>query len=264
MSIEPNIETTPGLVIRAVLSIKDKGQSFHIRIEPQGDSVSVASLCRRACLYAWSLPQFEAGDWAAAFLAAAKPQRAEDSLSDGAHFALCSHWWDQGQLDFRYEVTAAEGELVIKAWRRDTSAPAYRLSLAFVGTLEEFTAFAGLEPPAPVQRRYLALFQGPETELFILAFDGTAEEADELDNRLERARHLKLLVTGLVISALGPIFDLGAESIHLALDQLFNRFPPRRPFPDHASEAPTGPPPLSTPPPSLLTPPAGSAKDGAS
>ncbi|MEL3891698.1 hypothetical protein V6B08_15570 [Ferrovibrio sp. MS7] len=262
MSIGSNVEP-PAQVIKAILSVKNRGQSFHIRIEPEGDPRNFALICYRARLYAWSLPQFEAGDWAAAFLAAAKPQRADDDVKGGANFALCSHWWDQGQLDFRYEVSALEAELVIKVWRRDLSAPAYRLSLAFAGTLEEFAAFTGLEPPTPVQRRYLALFQGPETELFILAFDGTAEEADELDNRLERARRLNLLVTGLVISALGPFFDLGAESIHLTLDQLFNRFPPRRPFPDHAPEVPTGPPSLSTLPPSPLTPPAGSAKDGA-
>lgn len=263
MSIESSIGTTPAPAVRAVLSVKTKGQSFHIRIEPQGDPASIALLCCRASLYAWSLPEFEAGDWAAAFLAAAKPQRADDDITSGVRFTLCSHWWDQGQLDFRYEVSAADGELVIKVWRRDLSALAYRLSPAFAGTLEEFTAFAGLEPPAPVRRRYLALFQGRETELFILAFDGTTEEADELHNRLKRARRLNLLVTGLVISALGPIFDLNAESIHLALDQLFNCFPPRIPLPDQESEAPTGPPHQSTRSPRPLTPPSGSAKDGA-
>ncbi|WP_428245489.1 hypothetical protein [Ferrovibrio sp.] len=76
-------------------------------------------------------------------------------------------------------------------------------------------------------KRYLALFQGPDTDLFVLAFDGTQDQADELEARLERARQLKLLRTGLVICPLGPICELGAESIHLVLDQVFQDFPPR-------------------------------------
>ncbi|WP_374631182.1 hypothetical protein [Ferrovibrio sp.] len=248
-------------VFRAVLSVKDKRQSFHIRIEPQGDLGTVALLCRRACLYAWPLPQFEAGDWAAAFLAAAKPQLTADDIKDGAQFALCGQWWDQGQLDYRYEVAAVDGDLIIKAWRRDSSALAYRLTPAFIGTVDAFDEFCSLGPQASAQRRYLALFQGPETELFILAFDGTAEDAQELDNRLERARQLRLLVTGLVISALGPICDLGAEGVHMFLDQLFNGFPPRQARSDDAPDRPTGPPP-ERPPPGPPRPPVSNTEDG--
>lgn len=259
MSISSKIEPTRGPTMRAILTVKDKGQSFHIRIKPLGDPVNVALFCRHASLYAWPLPKFEVGDWAAAFLAAAKPHRARVDIKDGVHLTLCSHWWDQGQLDYRYEVTTVEGELIVKVWRRDTSAHAYRLAPAFVGTLEELSVFAELEPTVALQRRYLALFQGPETELFVLAFDGSAEEANELDNRLECARQLKLLISGLVIPAVGPICDLGTESIHLALDQLFNRFPPRMSPPDQASERPTGPPP---PPPGQLPLSNGKTQDG--
>ncbi|MEL3891658.1 hypothetical protein V6B08_15370 [Ferrovibrio sp. MS7] len=93
-------------------------------------------------------------------------------------------------------------------------------------------------PPAPsALGRYIALFQGKQTELFVLAFDGTRAEADELGDRLDRACKLGLLLTGLVIAPNSPILELGAENIHLALDQLFNDFPPR--------EAP----PETTPPP---------------
>jgi hypothetical protein len=84
-------------------------------------------------------------------------------------------------------------------------------------------------------KRYLALFQGPDTDLFVLAFDGTPDEADELQARLDRASQLKLLRTGLVVCPLGPICELGAESIHLLLDQLFQDFPLR--------EAASSPPP---------------------
>lgn len=237
--------TTPAApAVRATLSVKTQGHAFHILIEPQGDPASIAPLCRQACLYAWPLPRFEAGDWAAAFLAAAKPHRLDDHLAGGTGIALCGHWWDQGELDFRYEVTAIEGELVIKTWRRDVTSAAYRLAFAWAGSLEGFFAFAGLEPPAPVPRRYLALFQGPDTELCILAFDGTQADADELEDRLGRAHKLGLLVTGLVVLPQGPIFELGAESIHLALDQLFNEFPPR----GTASPAGSSGPPANLPP----------------
>jgi len=278
MSTNLNDPAKPASPIRAALTVKDKSSSFHIRIEPQGDPASIALLCWRACRFAWPLPGFEAGDWAAGFLAAAKPRRVNDSVKGGTILALSGHWRDQGELDYRYEVTASEGQLAIKAWRRDRLASSYRLSFAFAGTLEELFAFARLEPPAAVPRRYLALFQGPETELFVLAFDGTEEEADELEARLDRARALRLLVTGLVVTALGPFFEIGAESIHLMLDGLFNSFPPREapkpsvpegtPPPDTtsgptASGTADGP---DTPPPDTAgrpTPPTGDTQDGA-
>ena len=89
------------------------------------------------------------------------------------------------------------------------------------------TAHVSHEPISPAPGRYIALFQGKQTELFVLAFDGTRAEADELGDRLERACKLGLLLTGLVIAPNSPILELGAENIHLALDQLFNDFPPR-------------------------------------
>ncbi len=97
-----------------------------------------------------------------------------------------------------------------------------------------------------VLKRYLALFQGPDTDLFVLAFDGTQDEADELQARLDRARQLKLLRTGLVVCPLGPICELGAESIHLVLDQVFHGVPanttaPEGPRPPTCPHKPAGP-----------------------
>lgn len=261
---------------RAILTVKDDQAAFHIRIEPQGDPASIAPLCQKAYLHAWPLPRFEVGDWAAAFLAAAKPRRVNDSVKGGSIMALCGHWRDQGELDYRYEVTALEGQLAIKVWRRDRQTPSYRLTYAFAGSLEEFFAFAGQEPLPPVPSRYLALFQGPETELFVLPFDGTEEEADELETRLNRARALRLLVTGLVVAPLGPFFEIGAENIHLMLDQLFNSFPPRnvseREAPKHEGgdaqedpkpSGPDGTPPTDTTSRPTPTPPAGDTQGGA-
>lgn len=101
------------------------------------------------------------------------------------------------------------------------------------------TAQVSHQPACPTPGRYIALFQGKQTELFVLAFDGTRAEADELGDRLDRACKLGLLVTGLVIAPYGPILELGAENIHLALDQLFNDFPPREASSDPPPTSPT-------------------------
>jgi hypothetical protein len=84
---------------RAVITFIDERDTFHIYKHHDGYPLSehgVIAAIRRAMPLAWTLPRFEASEFACAFIAANKTR--------GGGLYLTGNWNQHGDLDYRYEV----------------------------------------------------------------------------------------------------------------------------------------------------------------
>jgi hypothetical protein len=90
---------------RAVITFIDERDTFHVYKHHDGypthgfkwlSEHGVIAAIRRAMPLAWTLPRFEASEFACAFIAANKTR--------GGGLYLTGHWNQHGDLDYRYEV----------------------------------------------------------------------------------------------------------------------------------------------------------------
>jgi len=137
---------------RAVVTVIDPAQIFHVYTHHDGYPAYTARRIRAALDYAWELPRFEADEWAAAFVAAAKPVKEQHGgvTFQGGSIRLTTDWRAHGDLDYRYEVTAKDGALWVAALKRD---PGELYTMVFEGELDALCNFAGVEKlPAAASR----------------------------------------------------------------------------------------------------------------
>jgi hypothetical protein len=95
---------------RAVITIKDKHDTFHIYQHWDGYPRCVADHIAAALDYSWSLPRFDAADFAAAIVAANKKGAGNIYFSKGP-----DHHAD---LDYRYEVHCISGAICVDVFSR--------------------------------------------------------------------------------------------------------------------------------------------------
>lgn len=204
----------------AVFTIRQDDQSHHAILYPIGEPGFVAALAISALDFAWPLPRFEAADWMAALLAAAKPKRLCGAIAENATIEPCRDWRDGPPPNYRYELTCSLGRLHIRAFRRDMKAAGLRFEPIYSGDLKGFGVFVGIPKPLSLGERYLAVFQAPETGLFTLTFQGTPDEAQELADRIRSLIDNRFLKDGEVIRVSGAVHAMTVENIHLAIDQI--------------------------------------------
>jgi hypothetical protein len=85
---------------RAVVTIKDSRNTFHIYTHSDGYPEYQVKRINDAMQFAWALPRFEAMDFSAAFVAGSKEQ-------GGGGIYLTDSYENHGDLEYRYEITAA-------------------------------------------------------------------------------------------------------------------------------------------------------------
>jgi len=91
---------------RCVVTFKDETQSFSVYKHYEGYPNNIKFLVADAEKFAWELPRFKAGDFAAAFIKVAKAGRNDVSLTASAE----AH----GDLSYSYVVTLTDGELYVE------------------------------------------------------------------------------------------------------------------------------------------------------
>lgn len=97
---------------RAVITFIDGHNSWHIYQQWDGDPDTVLANIERAKALAWSLPRFEADEFAAAYVAATKHGE--------GNIRLTHHYNDHGDLAYRFEVRAGtNGILDVRAFGVD-------------------------------------------------------------------------------------------------------------------------------------------------
>jgi hypothetical protein len=91
---------------RAVITFIDERDTFHVYKHHDGYPLSehgVIAAIQKAMPLAWTLPRFEASEFACAFIAANKTR--------GGGLYLTGHWNQHGDLDYRYEVRRDSADL---------------------------------------------------------------------------------------------------------------------------------------------------------
>lgn len=95
---------------RATIAVHDERATYtvyrHCDGDPDGKHGVVADL-DRALRFAWPPPRFEAGDFAAAIIAAWKDDGGGGIYCTGSHD-------DHGDTDYRYDVRLQDGRLVVR------------------------------------------------------------------------------------------------------------------------------------------------------
>ena len=135
---------------RGVVTIADTNDIHHVYLGWNAAPRYVARAVVRTLDYVW-LPRFEASEWVAAFIAAAKPLShfiSSDRPSPFGVVRLTQDWRSHDDLSFRYLVTSKKRALWIVALSRD-DADSEVYSLQFEGNLDEFCAYAGIDPEEP-------------------------------------------------------------------------------------------------------------------
>jgi hypothetical protein len=95
---------------RAVVTVTGDGETFHIYKHWDGYPSNIADCLDATVATAWTLPRFEASDFAAAFIAANKTSGGDVYISRGPRH--------HGDLDYRYEVTCKGGAIRVNVYRR--------------------------------------------------------------------------------------------------------------------------------------------------
>lgn len=94
---------------RSCITFKDEHDEFsvyrHCDGYPDGEHGVLAAI-KKAAPYAWELPRFEAGDYAAAFIRATKERGGNVYVTGGRD----SH----GDLAYAYTVTCKNGQISVK------------------------------------------------------------------------------------------------------------------------------------------------------
>lgn len=135
---------------RAVITVADRKGVYHVLLDGSGSPLNVAALVVQTLSYVW-LSRFEADEWAAAFIAAAKapsPEVTSESASSRGLVRLTPDWRTHDDLGFRYLISSKRRALWIVALVRKTDGGTQAFESLFDGTLDGFCAFAGIEPGA--------------------------------------------------------------------------------------------------------------------
>ncbi len=143
---------------RAVYTFKDRDGAHHVYKHHDGYPSGAAQWIMDALPFAWELPRFEADEFACAFIAAARVSAMEssrklkfDRACTGGGTRLTKGPKSHGDLEYRYVITCANGELQIQAFSvgtaRDANGkPNYGApqvdSVIFSGSFENFMLFA--------------------------------------------------------------------------------------------------------------------------
>jgi hypothetical protein len=115
---------------RAVFSFHEEGikRKFHVYKHNDGYPSGASEAFLNALTYAWTLPRFEADEFAAAFIAGNKSEGGVIRISHGPQH--------HGDLAYHYELwQAADKTLMLNVWKMDD-----KKSKFFFGTLENFIA----------------------------------------------------------------------------------------------------------------------------
>lgn len=122
---------------RAVYTFQDTMSEYHVYKHHDGYPSGAAEFIQNALAHAWELPRFEADEFGAAFISANK---------DSAGGVRLTHGYDKhGDLEYRYEISAPAGALVVTAFSAtDGPGPDYKISWRkiFKGSLQKFIEFA--------------------------------------------------------------------------------------------------------------------------
>jgi len=119
---------------RAVYTFKDQDDTFHIYKHHDGYPTGAAEWIANAIPKAWALPRFEAAEFAAAFVAGNKER--------GGGVYLTTDWQVHGDLDYRYEITTAGGDLQVTAFKKVWGETSDTYTGIFLGTLADFQSRA--------------------------------------------------------------------------------------------------------------------------
>ena len=91
---------------RAVVTIKDENDTFHIYTHSDGYPEYQVKRIADAVPFAWPFPRFQAMDFAAAFVRGSKEK-------GGGNIYFTTDWKAHGDLEYRYEITATAKALQI-------------------------------------------------------------------------------------------------------------------------------------------------------
>lgn len=123
---------------RALYTFKDGSDSVNVYKHWDGYPTGAIQHIKAAIPFAWALPRFEANEFAAAFCAGNKPATGPYSGGDvrimpsGTPDKVASKFC--ADIEYRYEITANDDELVIRAFEFNGSKGAQ----IFAGTLHAF------------------------------------------------------------------------------------------------------------------------------
>lgn len=92
---------------RAIITFKDADQTIHVYKHWDGNPENILELIDKSKALAWTLPRFEADEFAAAFVATAKTGSGDVRLLSGKAYP------DMGQ-EYHYVVTLKIGRLDVK------------------------------------------------------------------------------------------------------------------------------------------------------
>ena len=113
---------------RAMYTFKDQYDTVHVYKHQDGYPEGGLSWIANARNYAWTLPRFEADEFAAAFVAANKPKYNADAeypdLATGGGVRLCGFnikepWQMASDAEYHYIVTAHEGQIHVEIFEVD-------------------------------------------------------------------------------------------------------------------------------------------------
>jgi len=108
---------------RAVLTFKDKHDSYSVYQHYDGYPTTVLPSLEDAKEYAWDLPRFEASDFAAAFIAANKQK-------GGGNIYFTDSYKSHSDLEYRYEIEGNDKNLFVKVYEvegYENDSPVYKL-----------------------------------------------------------------------------------------------------------------------------------------
>ena len=97
---------------RAVYSFQDYESTYHVYKHWDGYPDAALKFIAAAQGLAWELPRYEAGDFAAAFVAANKKP-------GGGDVYLTRHWEAHGDLSYRYQVRLVNDRILVRIYQPD-------------------------------------------------------------------------------------------------------------------------------------------------
>ena len=121
---------------RATYTFIDSYDTFHVYKHHDGYPSGAAKFIANAMLNAWSLPRYEADEFAAAFIAANKDG------GGGIRMLHSGHWFvvSPGDIEYRYEVRCGrDGELLVTCYKINNDSDL----LLYSGDLEGLAALEG-------------------------------------------------------------------------------------------------------------------------
>lgn len=116
---------------RAVYTFMDNDDEYHVYKHFDGYPEGAAQWIENALPYAWKT-RFEASEFACAFIAANKKENTQGDV-----YLSCGPT-NHGDLEYRYEITSHEKQIMVKAFKIDIATGNEKE--IFYGTLKDFKA----------------------------------------------------------------------------------------------------------------------------